>query len=179
LTEESQPRTPAHANRIARWLSRDRLRVALQLALISLLASLVGERFTALFHGASASIGALWCAITAIATLQATRPYRWREGLHQLLGTLIGALIGGLYLSLFPFSPLGIAICVGLTALLCEGVGINDSTKLAAISVVVVMVISYTHPALNPLLNSALRFFEACIGVGIAMLASLVSPAIE
>lgn len=159
-----------------RRVTRVEIVFALQLALVVVLAYLIGERFTALFHGASASIGALWCAITGITVLHATRQETWLEGIQQMLGALIGAIISGIYLSFLPFSPVGMAISVAITVLVCQVIGFAHSSKLAATSVVMIMVISYTNPDLNPVLNAALRFCEACIGAAIAMGLVLVFP---
>jgi uncharacterized membrane protein YgaE (UPF0421/DUF939 family) len=151
-----------------------RLLLALQLGIIAAATYFLGTTFTGFFHNASASLGAIWCAITAIAVLQSTRQATWREGIRQLLGTLLGVSIGGVYLVLFAFSPIGMGICVAVTVLLCELIGIADTTKLAATSVVMIMVISYYNPDLSPLVNSALRFSEACIGALVAMTVSLI-----
>jgi uncharacterized membrane protein YgaE (UPF0421/DUF939 family) len=152
------------------------LLLVFQLALLVVLAYVIGERFTSLFHGASASIGALWCALTGITVFHSTRQDTWKEGTRQVFGAFLGAIISGIYLSLFPFSPPGMAISVGVAVLLCQVAGFSDGSKLAAAAVVTIMIISSANPALNPALNAALRFFEACIGAGIAMGLALLTP---
>ena len=57
----------------------------------------------------------------------------------RVLGTLIGAMLSGFYLYLFPFSPVGMAVSVRLTVLLCQMVGVPDHGRLAAITVALVM----------------------------------------
>ncbi|TAH51408.1 MAG: hypothetical protein EYC68_10835 [Chloroflexota bacterium] len=174
--QESVTNDTAGKSGIREGFTRDRVLLAIQIALIAMLSYFLGTSFTSLFHGASASIGALWCAITGIAVLNVTRQATWKEGIRQLRGTLIGVIVGGLYLSFFPFSAVGMGISVGITVLLCGIFGISDTTKFAATSVVMVMVISYSNPDLSPFLNSVLRFCEACIGAGIAMVISFFSP---
>jgi uncharacterized membrane protein YgaE (UPF0421/DUF939 family) len=92
------------------------------------------------------------------------------------LGTLIGAILSGLYLYLFPFSPVGMAVSVGLTVLLCQLLQVPDHGRLAAITVALVMVISSSEATLSPFANAALRFIESVIGAGIAVLAVLLWP---
>jgi uncharacterized membrane protein YccC len=92
------------------------------------------------------------------------------------VGTLIGAMLSGFYLYLFPFSPVGMAVSVGLTVLLCQMVEVPDHGRLAAITVALVMVISSGNPELSPFANAALRFIESVIGAGIAVLAVLLWP---
>lgn len=59
--------------------------------------------------------------------------------------------------------------------LTCRCTGIADGGRLAAITVVVVMVISAMDPQLNPFANAALRFMKACFGTGTAVLLARLS----
>lgn len=152
------------------------LRIALQIALVALAAYLAGYAFTSLFHGASASIGALWAAISGIVVLQATQRDTWSSAGLRVLGTFIGATISAVYLSLLPFSPIGMAATVFATVLLCHAARIPDHARLASITVVVIMAVASLSPTLNPLQNAGLRFIESCIGTAIAVLAILVWP---
>jgi uncharacterized membrane protein YccC len=92
----------------------------------------------------------------------------------RVLGTLIGAM-RLLPLSL-SFQPVGMAVSVGLTVLLCQMVEVPDHGRLAAITVALVMVISSGNPELSPFANAALRFVESGIGAGTAVLAVLLWP---
>jgi hypothetical protein len=47
---------------------------------------------------------------------------------------------------------------------------IQSHARLAAITVLVIMVTASLNPALNPGLNALLRFAESCIGTAVAML---------
>ena len=159
--------------------SGDRISVAIQNALVSLAAYLVGYYFTASFHGRSSSIGGLWSLVSGIVVLQATSRDTWKSAVLRVLGTLIGAMLSGFYLYLFPFSPVGMAVSVGLTVLLCQMVEVPDHGRLAAITVALVMVISSGNPELSPFANAALRFIESVIGAGTAVLAVLLWPKTE
>ena len=48
--------------------------------------------------------------------------------------------------------------------------------RLAALTVVLIMVTSNMHPQLDPIINAALRFSESCIGATIAVLIVLLFP---
>ncbi len=157
-------------------MSRDRISVAIQNALVSLAAYLVGYYFTGLFHGRSSSIGGLWSLIAAIVVLQATSRDTWKSAVLRVLGTFIGAMLGGFYLYLLPFSPIGMAVSIGLTVLLCQALKVPDHGRLAAITVALIMVISSGNPELSPFANAALRFIESVIGAVIAVLAVLLWP---
>jgi uncharacterized membrane protein YccC len=157
-------------------MSRDRISVAIQNAVVCLAAYLAGAYFTSSFHGRSSSIGGLWCVISGIVVLQATSRDAWQSAVLRVLGTLIGATIGGFYLHLFPFSTIGMAVSVGLTVLFCQALNVPDHGRLAAITVALIIVISSGNPELSPFVNAALRFSESVIGAGIAVLAVLLWP---
>jgi uncharacterized membrane protein YccC len=135
-----------------------------------------GSYFTGLFHGASARIGGLWSMVSGIVVLQATRRTTWSSAWLRVLGTLIGSIIGAVYLSLLPFSAIGMAVCIFGTVLLCHAARIPDHARLAALTVAVIIVLSSINQALSPILNAALRFAESCIGTALAVLAVLMWP---
>jgi uncharacterized membrane protein YgaE (UPF0421/DUF939 family) len=101
-------------------LGRPVLRLALQLALVSLCSYVVGLQFTRLFHDASAGVGALYSVISGLLVLQPTRRATWSTAWSQTLGTLAGSIVSALYLSLLPFSAIGMAVSVLATVLLCH-----------------------------------------------------------
>jgi uncharacterized membrane protein YccC len=157
-------------------MSRDTVRIAVQNAVVCLLAYLGGLHFTRFFHGSESVMGALWSVISGFVVLQATRRQTLTSAGLRVLGTLIGAGTSAAYLSVLPFSPLGMAAVIGVTVLLCQCFGAPDHARLAAITVAVIMVVSRLNPAMNPVLNAALRFGESCIGAAVAVLAALVWP---
>ena len=154
----------------------DALRVAIQLALTSFLAYLIGFHLTALVLGASASIGGLWSAISGIVVLQMTRHETWSSASLRVVGTAVGSVISAVYLSILPFSAVGMCASTLVTVLVCYGFRIPDHARLAAITVSVIMVTASLDPTMNPLLNAALRFGESCIGTAMAVLAVIVWP---
>jgi uncharacterized membrane protein YgaE (UPF0421/DUF939 family) len=157
-------------------ISLDATRVAVQTALVSLASYLAGLHSTGVFHGASASLGGLWSAISGIVVLQATQRDTWSSAWLRLVGTAIGSIVSAAYLTMLPFGAIGMAASVFATVLICHGVRIPDHARLAAITVTVIMVTASLNPTLNPIQNAALRFSESCIGIAIAMLAVLMWP---
>lgn len=153
------------------------LRIPLQIALATLLAYLLGTWFTALFPGYLPKIGGLWSAISAIVVTQLSRRDTVSSASLRILGSAIGALTSAVYLSFLPFHPLGMAAAILITVLLCQSANIPSHARLAAITVIVVMVTSSLDPHLNPGLNALLRLAESCIGTGVAVLIVAVWPA--
>ena len=153
-------------------LTTGAVRIAVQDAAVCLLAYLAGFYFNQAIVSSSSHIGALWCVISGIVVLQATRRDTVASAWLRVLGTLIGAVISAIYLLFLPFNPIGLAVTIGITMLVCYILQIPDHARLAAITVAVIMVVSLVHP----LMNAALRFIESCIGTVLAVLAVLAWP---
>ena len=154
----------------------DAARISVQVALVSFLSYSAGIHFTALFHGASASLGGLWSAISGLVVLQGTRRDAWSSASLRIVGTAVGSGVSAAYLSIMPFSAVGMAATMFITVLVCYGVRIPDHARLAAITVSVIMVTASLNPTMNPIQNAALRFSESCIGTAMAVLAVLLWP---
>jgi uncharacterized membrane protein YccC len=154
----------------------ERLRIPAEIALAALVAYGLGSWFTSLFPGYLPKIGGLWSAISAIVVTQATSKEALSSASLRILGSAIGAATSAVYLILLPFHPAGMAVAIFATLLLCAAVNVPSHGRLAAITVIVVMVTSGLDPRLSPGLNALLRFAESCIGTGVAVLAVLVWP---
>lgn len=154
----------------------ERLRIPAEIAVVTLLAYLLGYWFTSLFPGYLPKIGGLWSAISAIVVTQGTRRETTNSASLRILGSAIGALTSAVYLSLLPFHPIGMAVAIFATVALCATIKIPSHGRLAAITVVVVMVTGSLDPKLSPALNALLRLAESCIGTGIAVLGVRLWP---
>ena len=152
----------------------ERLRIPAEIALAALVAYGLGSWFTSLFPGYLPKIGGLWSAISAIVVTQATSKEALSSASLRILGSAIGAATSAVYLILLPFHPAGMAVAIFATLLLCAAVNVPSHGRLAAITVIVVMVTSSLDPKLSPGLNALLRFAESCIGTGVAVLAVLI-----
>ena len=161
--------------RLRSW-SRANVVVAVRTGIVCFAAYVAGASFTSLFHAGSPMLGGVWSVVSGIVVLQATLEDTRGSALLRVLGTLIGATIAAVYLALFRFDPLGMAICVGVTVLFCQAIHVPDHARLAAVTVVIVLAVSVAYPDVQPALNALLRFLESCIGAGIATLSVLLSP---
>jgi uncharacterized membrane protein YccC len=152
----------------------EQLRIPAQIAVAALVAYLLGFSFTSLFPGYLPKIGGLWSAISAIVVTQVSRQEARSSASLRVLGSAIGAVTSAVYLSLLPFHPVGMALAIFATVVICTALNIPSHGRLAAITVLVVMVTASLDPALNPLLNALLRFVESCIGTAVALLGVLL-----
>lgn len=153
----------------------EQLRIPAQIAVAALVAYLLGFYFTSLFPGYLPKIGGLWSALSAIVVTQVSRQEARSSASLRVLGSAIGAVTSAFYLSFLPFHPLGMALAIFATGVICTALNLPSHGRLAAITVIVVMVTASLDPALNPLLNALLRFVESCIGTAVALLGVLLS----
>jgi len=156
----------------------ERLRTPVLIGLSALLAYLLGFWFTSLFPGYLPKIGGLWSAISAIVVTQGTPRETVSSASLRVLGSAIGAATSALYLSLLPFHPLGMAATIAVTVWVCSALNVPSHGRLAAITVIVVMVTASLDPRLSPLLNALLRFLESCIGTLVALLEVMFWPSV-
>ena len=152
------------------------LLIPAQIAIAALLAYWIGFSFTSLFPGYLPKIGGLWSAISAIVVTQLTRRDTTSSASLRVLGSAIGAFTSAIYLTLLPFHPIGMAMAIFATGVICTALNVPSHGRLAAITVIVVMVTASLDPALSPGLNALLRFAESCIGTAVAVLVVLLWP---
>lgn len=126
-----------------------------------------------------------------------TRAERLRIPAQIALSALVAYLLGFWFTSLFPgYLPRIGGLWSALSAivvtqdsrqdtrasaslrLLGSAFNIPSHGRLAAITVIVVMVTASLDPRLSPLLNALLRFIESCIGTAVAVLEVLLWPSL-
>ena len=152
------------------------LLVTAQIALAALLAYWIGFSFTSLFPGSLPKIGGLWSAISAVVVIQLTRKDTTNSASLRVLGSAIGALTSAFYLTFLPFHPIGMGAAIFMTGVICTAFKVPSHGRLAAITVLVVMVTASLDTALNPGINALLRFAESCIGTAVAVLLVALWP---
>lgn len=142
----------------------------LQIALGVAIAYTAAMETTGLIHPNSAPFGALWAAISSIVVLQPELAATASAARLRFWGTVVGAAIAGGYLMIFPFSPAGLALCVGIAVTCAHLLNQNDGGRLAAITVTVIMLLGAMNPGQHPMVSAGLRLFEACLGAAAAIL---------
>lgn len=137
-----------------------------------LLAYWIGAHVTGKLH-TSSYMGAMVACTSTIIVMQAENV---RESLHKgwlrVLGTFIGVVIATIYLQLFQFSLHGMAISFCILEVICMALKVPDGGTVAAMTLIIITIISQEVPDLPPLTNGVLRFVEGTVGVfiGVAVL---------
>ena len=137
-----------------------------------LLSYLVGVYASGSFHAASRWLGAMLACTSLVTVMQPTGSYHdmVRPALLRVVGTFLGALISYLYLKYLPFSIVGMLLAVFVLESICMMLNIYKESRIATITLVIIMLASQIADELPPAVNASLRFFESAVGVGVGLL---------
>jgi len=144
--------------------------VSLQNIALVFIAFICGFHFTNLFHEPTSFIGGLWAVMSGIIVLESTAKDSIKSAKVSIVGTLIGAIISGLYIYFFEFSVTGYVVCVGLGIIICHIFNHNETIKLTIITISVILIVTAIAEELHPIKNAGLRFAESIIGAIVAIL---------
>lgn len=159
------------ANFAKKILKRIELLPAIAKSIAVFLSYWLGSLLTFHIHENTAYIGAMLACTSAIVVLQKEDlKGSFRIAWLRVVGTFIGAVMAICYLLLFPFSVLGMVIAVFVLDLICMLLGVPDNGKMAAVTLVIILIVSIYSTNLPPLLNGTLRFLESAIGTSIGLL---------
>lgn len=141
---------------------------ALRLSIVAGISYLMGFLISDWTLAVLQPIGGLWSAISGVLVLKQGKIETFHTGLNRIVGTLIGCLIGALYLSITNmiwFFPLAILV----TAIICLSYpylkNTNVSACLACCVVIIIWQVGFKN---NVWLFSFSRFAESLFGVIVA-----------
>jgi uncharacterized membrane protein YgaE (UPF0421/DUF939 family) len=123
-----------------------------------------------------APIGALWATITGTVVLADTYGCTVAKAKLQVLGGLFGAIVGFIYLSVFPFNIFGLVVMILIVVSLCYATQLSGYSPGAAMNLAVILIFSSINPELTPIMNSGLRLVEMAIGCSFAIIVARFLP---
>lgn len=114
-------------------------------------------------------IGGLW---SVVATLFVCR-FAYQESVHaaysRIVATVLSFVLCMIYLLVFPFSPLGLAVIIGVGTVILKLFGHEQEIVTAGITTAVIMVIAAPSP--NPWEEPILRLADTLLGIGVGLAA--------
>jgi uncharacterized membrane protein YccC len=114
-----------------------------------------------------------WGAISAIIVLQSNFGSTVNASRDRILGTAIGALLGFSF-SLFGVLPWNYILAVLAAVILCGLLGLHSSSRLAGVTITIIMLVQKTGPCWSLALE---RVFEVLLGIVVALaVTTLVLP---
>jgi uncharacterized membrane protein YccC len=115
-----------------------------------------------------------WATMTALVVMQSTLAASWSVSWKRLLGTAIGAIVGGALAMLLPPCTLTFAVALVATGLLCAFTGLDRvSYRLTGVTLAVVMLAAGSRPASVIAIH---RFAEVSIGIVVTLVITAVWP---
>jgi uncharacterized membrane protein YgaE (UPF0421/DUF939 family) len=116
-----------------------------------------------------------WAAISAVIVMQSEFQSALKASLMRIAGTALGAIVVVPFAELLPGSIPAFGVAVAITILVSFVLRLEESQRLAAATVAIIMLIGRTEPAW---LSAIYRFIEVSFGVVISLLiARFVWPA--
>jgi len=153
---------------VAFW-ERMQLRLAVKAGAAASLALFFGVGFSQVMDRPDYLVGGLWTVLTAIVVVQAYLGGTYLAAVVRFLGTLVGAIMGGLCTSLLGANAVSLGVSVFFTIIICSLLGLKESVRIASMTVAVVMVLWGLRPLTSPWLFGFYRFLDSCLGILVAV----------
>lgn len=119
----------------------------------------------------------LWCVLSSIVVLQYHIGGTYKAIWNRFLGVVLGSITGSCFAFVFGAQIESMGIAIFLTVILCSLLGIQDSYRIASLSVAIIMIPWKSHPTGDPWIYAFFRFFDTCLGFVVAIAVShLVWP---
>lgn len=120
-------------------------------------------------------LGAMWAAISSVVVFKSTRVLSVRAGVGRLYATGVSFALCLLYLLFFPFTGAGMAVLLGIGALIVSALRHRDDLATFGITTVVVMIAAALAPAGQAWLIPVLRLLETAIGIVVGLLVAMAA----
>ena len=116
---------------------------------------------------------AYWAAILTLVIMQSTLGATLRISGERFIGTLLGAIAGGLLAGYFPQVWWVFAVGVFLLGILCALFRLQNSYRFAGITLAIVLLIPHSTP---PWVAAWHRFVEVSIGIVVGLAVTAIWP---
>ena len=115
-----------------------------------------------------------WAPITTLVITQSSLGAAFAVSTQRFIGTLLGALVGGVAAAWFGSNVLVFGVCLFLLGLLCAVTQAGLAAyRFGSIAVAIVILVPRSSSAWVVAFN---RFAEVSIGIGVALLLAVVWP---
>src|ERR1700686_4434990 len=111
-------------------------------------------------------LGGMWAVVATVFVFRETRVSSLSAGIARLVATCVSSALCLLYLSLFPFTPVGMAALIGIGTVAMTLLGRRDDIITVGITTAVVMVVSAMSPE-NAWHQPLLRLADTMVGVAV------------
>lgn len=172
--EENSLSKPAFYLKLMAFGKKIDFKMAIKMAVAAVLSLYLSDAFSYFFPHPNNVLAALWCVITAVIVLQASLGGTYKAIWLRFVGVVIGSSIGVLFAFFFGADEVSMGVAILTTIFICSLLKIPDSYRLAALSVVVILLPWKANPSNSPWIYAFFRFADTCIGFVAALLVSHV-----
>lgn len=151
------------------------------LAISSLITYLLVTHVLAPIHSiskASDLLGGMWAVIATLFVYRESRRESVNAALTRVWATLLSFVLCLIYLLIFSFHPLGLALLIGLGTFLLMAVGHDEFVVTAAITTTVVMVVAAVSPH-DAWQEPILRGVDTAVGIVVGVAASSIAHRLD
>lgn len=113
-------------------------------------------------------LGGMWAAVASVFVYRDTRMHSLVAGIERLIATCVSFALCLAYLLLFPFTPVGMAVLIGLGTLAMMALGRRDDIITTGITTAVVMVVAAISPA-DAWQQPPLRLADTVVGIAVGV----------
>jgi uncharacterized membrane protein YgaE (UPF0421/DUF939 family) len=113
-------------------------------------------------------LGGMWAVAATVFVFRETRLRSLSAGIARLIATCVSFALCLLYLLLFPFTPVGMAVLIAIGTMVMALLGRRDDIVTVGITTVVVMVVAAMSPV-DAWQQPVLRLADTIVGVAVGV----------
>ncbi|SDR59149.1 Fusaric acid resistance protein-like [Rhizobiales bacterium GAS191] len=113
-------------------------------------------------------LGGMWAVAAVVFVFRETRVRSLSAGVARLIATCVSFALCLLYLSIFPFTPVGMAALIGIGTVVIALLGRRDDIITTGITTAVVMVVAAISPE-NAWQQPLLRLADTVVGIAVGV----------
>jgi uncharacterized membrane protein YccC len=114
-------------------------------------------------------LGGMWATVAAVFVFRDSRDLSLRAAVARFFATCVSCVLTFVYLLLLPFSPVGMAVIIGIGTVVVMLLGRRDDVVTAGITTAVIMVVAGMGPASLGWTIPPLRLLDTVIGIVVAV----------
>ena len=113
-------------------------------------------------------LGGMWAVVATVFVFRESRLRSLSAGIARLIATCVSFALCLLYLSFFPFTPVGMAALIAIGTVAMALLGRRDDIVTAGITTAVVMVVAAMSPA-DAFQQPLLRLADTLVGIAVGV----------
>jgi uncharacterized membrane protein YccC len=113
-------------------------------------------------------LGGMWAVVATVFVFRETRVRSLSAGIARLIATCVSFALCLLYLSFFPFTPVGMAALIAIGTVAMALLGRRDDIVTVGITTVVVMVVAAMSPV-DAWQQPVLRLADTMVGIAVGV----------